>query len=62
MNSLENAASEDAIIEVLASGVISVGTDMTAPMEAEADVFVLIRKVLAGFSRERRTRSLQSCS
>jgi hypothetical protein len=43
---------------MIASGVISGGIDMTAPMEAEADVFVVVGIVLAGFSKGGRTSSL----
>ena len=38
------------------------GTDMIAPMEAEADVFGVRRKVLAGFLRGHQTRCGQFCS
>ncbi len=40
----KNAVSEDAIFDLLASGVISGGIDMTAPMEAEVDASVFNRK------------------
>ena len=48
----KNAVSKDATFDLLASGVVSGGIDMTAPMEAGADVSGVRRKVLEGGSRE----------
>ena len=52
--------SEDATIEVLASGVISGGIDTTAPIEADAAASVLVRRGLAGFSKRCQTRPPQN--